>query len=172
MEQVEWLASNQNYWKGLEILKNSDPKNPLLPLLESGESSFTASKLEQAIKALQPSTKPAEPQKKTYPPKVIEMIRKRSMLHSGLPHITSKSDRFKAAAQIVNLTKKLDQYFVHGILEGEEELPKCAWDLHLLINANSSFISKNQKNESKAGEVNKRKEQNELIEVKLKSMTS
>lgn len=181
-EYKDWLK-NPDYKKGVELYTKSGKSNAaILAILSLSETSFTRKKLEDALEGIfgqkvETSTEKDDTHPKT-PKVVLDLIRKRSQLHELLFHTNSKSDRHTIAMAILAIGKKLDRYYDHGELPEDQaenrlpegDIPTNAWDLHMMLNNNAAYITKNKNREDKQGEVKRRERQSSLIEERLKSL--
>jgi len=186
MTDYERWELNPAYSLGVELYKHLGGNDVvLLSLFSLPETSFTRSKLEEALRDIsgKPEKKAAtseglEPSKEKTPEPVLTLIRQRSQLHEALFHTTSKSDRHKIALRILAMGKTLDRYYDHGQLpagEAENEMPESdipvnAWELHQLINNNMAYMAKNKNREDKQGEIKRRDRMNGDIEERLKAI--
>lgn len=181
---VNWLNGSQDYEEGIELY-NQFGDGSLNFLFQMSRTSFTESKLKEALASLCPkSSDPVseDPEnvmtKENQLPEIVVMIlRNRTRNHEALFHQTNDVDRFEIAKRIKEDTRILDQYFDHGIVpvssDPEEvpiEVPVNAWEMHELHANNKSYISKNKSRPSKSHDVKVRSRQNELIQSRLKSM--
>lgn len=181
LEQIQsWLDSDQDYDEGVNIYRKYGKDSSLHTIFEMTETSYTRRKLSEALTDLLPKKKePTKTEKQETTPKpVLELIRKRSQMHEFLFTTTAKSDRHELALQILAITKKLDRWYDHGELpqdqvenkEPEQDIPRNAWELHMLINNNTAYLAKNRKREDKQGEIKRRERQSKSIEDRLKLM--
>lgn len=180
-EFEKWLES-PDYRAGIELYRKLGGNDPtMLSIFSLSETSFTRSKLEEALKGLVPSSKEKkaeEANKEKTPKPVLELIRERSQLHELAFNTKSKSDLHKIAVRILSIGKILDRWYDHGQLpEGQAEnqipeqgIPVNAWELHMMINNNAAYITKNKRRDDKKGEVMRRERQNTAIEERLKSI--
>jgi tRNA nucleotidyltransferase/poly(A) polymerase len=179
MDIQQWLKSEQDYETGVQLYEEHGTKETYKQLFRLRKSSFSEKKLLDLLQEIAREQAPAEPEpeKEKHPPKVLELIRLRSVLHQQLFHLTAKSDRHKIAKQILAIGDKLDRWYQKGEMPLDEEtrsieadIPANAWEMHLAFGSNRAYITKNKKSEDKQGEVSRREQQNALIEERLKSM--
>ncbi len=181
-DQLEAWKSDPVYSEGIALYRKLGGDDPvLLTLFSLPETSYTRNKLEDALSALLDQTS-EPPQPITLPEKtpkpVLDLIRKRSLLHQSLSHTPGATDRHTIAQAILTIGKKLDRYYDHGeVPQGEAEnntpeqdIPANAWELHQLINNNFAYMTKNKNREDKQGEVKRRERMNIEIEKRLKSI--
>lgn len=179
MNEIEKWLETPDYQAGIELYRKLGGNDPtMLSIFSLSETSFTRSKLEEALKSLLPEPKEKEAKEEKTPKPVVDLIRERSQLHELAFNTKSKSDRHKIAVRILSITKILDRWYDHGQLPDaqaenklpEQDIPSNAWDLHMMINNNAAYITKNKKREDKKGEVMRRERQNSAIEERLKSI--
>lgn len=178
MSVKEWLKSEQDYFKGVDLYEQHGDNSTLKTLFRIRKTSFSEKKLLESLQAIAGKEEPKPEEKEKFPPKVLELIRKRSVLHNNLVHTnpTAVSNRYEIAKSIIAITKKLDRWYQNGELPEEDQpdpvqqLPTNGWELHALFGNNRSYITKNKKAEDKQAEVQKREQENGLIEARLKEM--
>lgn len=179
MNIQQWLNSEQDYDTGVQLYEAHGTNKAYKQLFQGRKSSFTEKQLLKLLQEIAEAAHPADQsqaEQKT-PPKVLELIRLRSVLHHQLGNLTAKSDRYKIAKQILSIGDKLDRWYHHGEMPIDEEnrpiesdLPANAWEMHLQFGSNRAYITKNKHAEDKQGEVARREQQNVIIAERLKRM--
>ncbi len=174
MDVQQWINSKQDYEIGVQLYEQYGSK-AYKDLFKQSKSSFTERKLLELLQAIAAEQTPPEPKKEQTPPKVLELLRLRSVLHQQLFYLTAQIDREKVARQILAIGDKLDRWYHHGQLPIQEEnrsieadIPANAWEMHQAFGSNRAYITKNKATEDKKGEVQKRELQNLEIEKRLK----
>lgn len=180
MSIKEWLESDQEYNQGVQLYEEHGENATLKSFFRIRKTSYSEKKLLEGLQAIADKEAPEKEEKEPkLPAKVLELIRLRSVLHNNLVNTstTAMKNRHELCRRIVNITKKLDRWYKHQELPGDDdqpdpaqELPANGWELHGLFCNNRSYIAKNKKSEDKQGEVQNREQQNALIESRLKEM--
>jgi hypothetical protein len=176
-DQIHHWLDHPDYEEGVMLYRKYGKDQALLSLFLLPETSFTFSKLKNALTDLIKETPEAEVKPKT-PQPILDLIRKRSQLHESLFHTKGKEDRHLIAKTILAIGRKLDRYYDDGQLPDDQaenenksdHIPTNAWELHMMINNNTAYLAKNKKREDKQGEVQRRIRQNGNIEERLKEM--
>lgn len=175
---AEWYNS-EDYEQGLELYKEHIGSDTLLKFLEKGENPFTRKKLKTALKSIiidddenpdPPVEKPKPTVEKKYSKEVIMLFKERAMFHEQLKHQTNDADRCKIAFRIRAICKRIELALNPQALPTPAELPKNPLELMKILNNNRPYISKYKNDPLKQGEVVRRQKENELIEVRLKSL--
>ena len=175
-----WLESG-SYREGISILIAHNASPVLVRFLENGESAFAHKKLKDAIEKLRdqnpvldqlpaPAEESVSENMKKYSPEVIMLFKQRAEFHTLLKNQTNDADRLKLAFRIKAICKRIERLLADpepSMKSAKIEIPDSPGEMMKVLNRNRPYISKYKDDPMKAGEVSRRKKQNELISDKL-----
>lgn len=181
MELEEWFNANCPYTEGVALYNGLSTNAGLKTLFGFGKTAYNKKKLYSELLAisaaienaktqnLKPKTQKRRSQKKTNP-ELEKLYQERHILHANLSATPSKSDRYRIAKRVLAITKRVEQLL--GIREDEPTktyaIPIEGYKRERLRNVNRAYITKFSKRPDKAGEVARRKKENEVLNELIK----